>query len=89
MLLQNDGILVQIDTFRLAQEDHLNDLCDGEYVRAHPVFSKYPDALQIIAYYNDVEIVNPRGTKVKKQNRFVYIVVSTSSVAMLSPRPLV
>ena len=45
------------------QEDGLiNDFCDGSLFKAHPLFNEEPQALQIIAYYDDVEVCNPLGS---------------------------
>lgn len=42
------------------------DFCDGEVCQSHPLFSRDPSALQIILYYDEVECVNPLGSKTKK-----------------------
>lgn len=34
------------------------------------MFSRYVDALQVVAHYDDVEIANPLGTKVKKVKNY-------------------
>ena len=34
-------------------------------------FKEHPTALQIIGFYDDVEVTNPLGLKMKKQSRFV------------------
>ena len=44
----------------------LGDLCDGEVFREHVIFSANPNALQIVAYYAEVELANPLGSKAKK-----------------------
>ena len=49
-----------------ADEDILGDFCDGSLFQAHPLFSLDVYALQIIAYYDDLEIVNPLGSFVKR-----------------------
>ena len=38
------------------------DYQDGEFFRQHPLFHTYPNALQLIAYYDDVETSNPLGS---------------------------
>ena len=43
----------------------LCDFCDGSLFKEHPLFSKEPQALQIILYYDDVEVCNPLGSKGK------------------------
>ena len=46
--------------------DCLGDFCDGSLYKSHPLFSLDPYALQIIGYYDDVEVVNPLGSYVEK-----------------------
>ena len=41
------------------------DFCDSELFKAHPLFSRDPQALQIMHYYDEVEVVNPLGSKTK------------------------
>lgn len=43
----------------------LYDFCDGDVFAKHPLFSVHRDALQILLYYDEVEICNPLGSKVK------------------------
>ncbi len=38
------------------------DFCDGSLYKEHPLFSMHKDALQIVIYYDDVEVVNPLGS---------------------------
>ena len=40
----------------------LEDFCDGSAFKAHPIFSVDPAALQIIAYFDEVEVCNPLGS---------------------------
>ena len=42
------------------------DVCDGNVFRTHPLFSSDPSALQIIAFFDELELCNPPGTHVKK-----------------------
>ena len=51
---------------RVRSDNTLEDFCDGELFKAHPLFSLDPMALQIIAFYDEVELCNPLGTHVKK-----------------------
>ena len=44
----------------------IEDFCDGTMVANHPLFSQDPYALQIIAYYDEVEICNPLGSHIKR-----------------------
>jgi len=43
----------------------INDYCDGEHFKTHPLFAACPNALQITLYYDDLEICNALGTKAK------------------------
>ena len=47
-------------------EEFMFDICDGTYIRTHPLFSRNPLALQIVLNTDDLEIVNPLGSHVKK-----------------------
>ena len=42
------------------------DFCDGDICANHPLFSRDPRAIQILLYYDDVEVVNPLGSKTSK-----------------------
>ena len=42
------------------------DCCDGDVYTNHPLFSSDPKAIQIFLYYDDVEVVNPLGSKTSK-----------------------
>ena len=67
-LLKDSTVLEQIDTCsqRIRTDNVIEDYCDGAMFKAHPIFSNNPSALQIIAYYDEVEICNPLGSHVKK-----------------------
>lgn len=47
------------------EDDFIEDYCDGESYKRHPLFSECTRALEIIFYYEDVEIVNPIGSRTK------------------------
>ena len=44
----------------------LSDFCDGSLYNTHPMFSSDPLALQVIAYFDELEVVNPIGSYVRK-----------------------
>ena len=44
----------------------IGDLCNGELFKEHSIFSTNPNALQIVAYFDEVELANPLGSKTKK-----------------------
>jgi len=39
------------------------DFCDGDLFKNHPLFSVDKTALQIVAYYDLIEVVNPLGSR--------------------------
>ena len=41
------------------------DVCDGELFKEHPIFSVNLEALQIISYYDEMQVANPLGSKAK------------------------
>ena len=41
----------------------LEDYCDAETFKKHPLFSLRKGALQLFFYYDDLEICNPLGSK--------------------------
>ena len=47
-------------------DDQLRDYCDGSVFKSHPIFSLDPHALQVVAYYDELEVVNPIGSYIKK-----------------------
>ena len=53
-------------------DDFIEDFCDAEAYKEHPLFSKCDMALEIMFYYDDVEICNPIGsrTKIHKLGKF-------------------
>ena len=44
------------------QDEFIEDFCDGSMFKSHPLFKDEPLALQVIAYYDDVEVCNPLGS---------------------------
>ena len=64
----DNTVLEQVNTSskRIHTDGLIEDFCDGTVFANHPLFSIDPCALQIIAYYDEVEICNPLGSHVKK-----------------------
>ena len=49
------------------RKDHLlADFCDGAIFKSHPLFLSDHKVLQIMVYYDDVEVCNPLGSRAKK-----------------------
>lgn len=65
VLIQDEIILDYIDNPHNRSDGLLEDFCDAELVKSHPVLSK-PQSLQIIAYFDELEVCNPLGTHTKK-----------------------
>ena len=40
-----------------------SELCHGDLFKRHPVFSNYPDAIQIILYYDEIALTNVMRSK--------------------------
>ena len=43
----------------------IHDYCDGVQFKTHLLFATWPNALQIILYYDDLEVCNALETKAK------------------------
>ena len=63
---------IQVENGHQASGDILKDYCDGTTYRHHPLFVSDPKALQIIFYYDDLEVCNPLGDT----NYHSYITIS-------------
>lgn len=66
-LLEDPTVLEQIDDFplRVRNDGIFEDYCDGNLFKSHPLFSIDPYALQIIGYFDELEICNPLGSHIK------------------------
>ena len=62
------AVLEQIDECpqRIHNDELIEDYCDGVLFKQHPLFSRDPHALQVIAYFDELEVCNPLGTHVKR-----------------------
>lgn len=41
----------------------LCDVCDGSFVQSHVMFKEDPETILLSMYYDELEIVNPLGSK--------------------------
>ena len=64
-LLQNQDVLHEIENPHNSNDDVLRDVMDGDFFKQHPIFSQDLYVLQILAYYDDLEVANPLGSKSK------------------------
>ncbi len=65
-LLNLPEIRTTVSTSHYSESSMMKDVCDGMYIRTHPLFLKDPSALAIVLNHDDMEIVNPLGSRVKK-----------------------
>ena len=73
-LLRSRKSLLELEDFQSevlnpheqCSDDYLGDFCDGALFKSHSMFGSDPFALQVIAYYDELEVVNPIGSYVKK-----------------------
>ncbi len=65
-LLENSAIRDQVSEIRPCSHGILQDYCDGKIFQEHPVLQRDRNALQLIAYYDEIELCNPLGSSNKK-----------------------
>ena len=65
-LLQICDVLCEVENFHGSQDNILRELCDGAVFMVHPTFAADNQCIQVIAYYDEVELCNPLGSSSKK-----------------------
>jgi hypothetical protein len=65
-LLSDSFILGEVLCGHHRRDELLSDYCDGTVFKSHDLFSTVPSSLEILAYYDDVEVCNPLGSRAKK-----------------------
>lgn len=77
-------IIVQV---KYVHYDHCNgclgDYCDGRHFHNHPLYSTNQSALQIVLYYDELEICNPLGSRRKKHKLGESSLVCLSDINLL------
>jgi hypothetical protein len=66
LLLSDQFIFDEVFRGHKRSDSLLSDYCDGSLYNSHNLFSKDHTALQLIVYYDDVEVCNPLGSRAKK-----------------------
>lgn len=68
VLLQDESIQEEVHncSARIHSDGKLEDFCDGSVFQQHELFSSNSEALQIVGYYDELEVTNPIGAYVKK-----------------------
>lgn len=64
--MESDNYQAEVLNPHDAPGNYIRDFCDGSTYKSHPLFSCDPHALQIIGHYDDLEVVNPLGSYIKK-----------------------
>ena len=62
VILSKSDILEEVLNGHCSDEI-LRDVCDGKFVQTHPMFSQDQQTLLLALYYDDVEVVNPLGSR--------------------------
>lgn len=77
--LENIQALLSMPELDLPFDLHLDDrgecrsdILDGNYAKSHPYLRLHPDAVAIMLYVDDFEVVNPIGSHNKKHKLTVY-----------------
>ena len=65
-LLTVNDIQAEVLNSHQCENNELRDFCDGQLFHSHPLFMSEKNALQIIGYYDELEVVNPIGSYVSK-----------------------
>ena len=66
-LLQSaPDVVSEIMNFHGSPGGTKRDMCDGSIFKSHPVFKEDKKAIQIVAYYDEIELCNALGSKTKK-----------------------
>lgn len=48
------------------KDDIVEDFCDSIHAKSHPLFGNNKTALQLMLFYDDLEVCNPIGSSRKK-----------------------
>ena len=62
--------------------DKFGDICDGYMFEEHPTFNQNSQAIQIVAYFDEMETANALGPRASKNNKLglLFIIKFTVSV---------
>ena len=71
-LLHLPEVWAHVQSPYVSQNEFMYDICDGDVLKNHPIFLEDKKALQVILNCDDMEIVNPLGSHVKKHKITMY-----------------
>ena len=63
-------------------ENKFGDICDGTVYADYPIFSQNQQAIQIVAYFDEMETANALGAKAAKNNKLGIIISKFYSSAI-------
>jgi len=59
------NFLLKVENGHSSATDILGYYCDGSIFNSHPLYSREKNGLQILFYFDELEICNPLGSKTK------------------------
>lgn len=62
-LLNNPDVLQEVITPHHSSDEFIRDFCDAQEIKDSEVFENDPSALQLLLYYDEIEVANPLGAK--------------------------
>ena len=82
-LLSNPALCSEVMQSHVSTDGVMRDVCDGSFVKTHPVFQKYPDALQFIICHDEIDVCNPLGSSAGIHLIIAILWVSTCHVYII------
>lgn len=76
--LEKTQYSLQVLNVHKSTDGYIRDFCDGQLYKCHPLFSRNPQAIQIILYYDELEIANPLGSKAGKHKLGNYLLLDVT-----------
>ena len=73
LVLSNDDVKETILSEEPSAEGVIGSFIDGDQFKNNPFFQRYPHALRIDIYYDDLEVVNPLGSKTGSHKLGVFL----------------
>lgn len=81
LVLSSPEIRESVESEKKSPAGTLASFLDGDFVNHHPFFSRYPQALRLQVYYDELETTNPLGSKtgIHKLGLFYYTIQNLPS----------
>ena len=79
-LLSHPRIIAMIDERpQTCKDGFFHDFIDGDIFKSHPLFLKFPTALQLVLYTDEIELCNPLGSRANK-NKLLLIYYTLGNI---------